>query len=380
MSNLNKRVSVLTNLSIFGSLNFGQNLTAFPLPENTNLGDWVMVNGMVYAYLTVGGISTWYPFSTPSRVYIHRQTVAADTWTVQHGLGTDDIWYQIQNADGQIMDVGKTKIDLNSFTVDLALAMTGTVIVVAADSINVPMVTALQATFANGVVVINENGIFVNGSKVVTEATAGTGSGGATAADIADLQAYINSAVAAEAAAREAAIAAIQTLLNSQDLNPALIDELLTRIRSDVGLWTSLTVDKVNVVDIVNTLTSTATDKPLSAAMGKELNDALAVEAAARASEPAARAAAIEAALIAFELDMSTYRSDKDASGVFVTIDRRRIDGTLFKRSVLSGGTSPTYTTRTVTYYAADGATVAATHVYNLGYSGTDLISEVWQS
>jgi hypothetical protein len=73
----------------------------------------------------------------------------------------------------------------------------------------------------------------------------------------------------------------------------------------------------------------------------------------------------------------NVYRSDKDANGVFVTLEYKRTDGTLFKKSVLSGGTSPQYTTRTVTYYDADGTTVLLTKVYTLTYSGDDLTSEV---
>lgn len=71
------------------------------------------------------------------------------------------------------------------------------------------------------------------------------------------------------------------------------------------------------------------------------------------------------------------YRSGKDANGIFVTLEYKRTDGTLFKKSVLSGGTSPKYTTRTVTYYAANGTTVLLTKVYTLTYTGDDLTSEV---
>ncbi len=76
---------------------------------------------------------------------------------------------------------------------------------------------------------------------------------------------------------------------------------------------------------------------------------------------------------------LSLYRTGKDSNGVYTTLQWKRADGTLAKQSVLSGGTSPKYTTRTVTYYALNGATVALTKVYTGTYTGDDLTSEVMQ-
>ena len=74
--------------------------------------------------------------------------------------------------------------------------------------------------------------------------------------------------------------------------------------------------------------------------------------------------------------ELSTIRSDKDVNGIFVTISSLRADETLAKRSVLSGGTSPEYTTRTETWYDTDGVTVLSTQVYTLTYDDGDLVSE----
>lgn len=77
-------------------------------------------------------------------------------------------------------------------------------------------------------------------------------------------------------------IQGLQTLMMSDDINLDTVQELVTRIKSDEGLITSLTTNKVNVVDIINVLTSTNTAKPLSAAQGKVLKDALDSETTAR--------------------------------------------------------------------------------------------------
>jgi hypothetical protein len=73
-------------------------------------------------------------------------------------------------------------------------------------------------------------------------------------------------------------------------------------------------------------------------------------------------------------------RSSKDAYGVFTTIEYDRADATLMRKSVLSGGTAPYYTTRTVTHYDATGTIInALTEVYTLTYTDGLMTSEVLQ-
>ncbi|WP_307188802.1 hypothetical protein [Caldicellulosiruptor owensensis] len=71
-------------------------------------------------------------------------------------------------------------------------------------------------------------------------------------------------------------------------------------------------------------------------------------------------------------------RLDQDVNGIFTKVIYYRHDGTKFMESVLSGGTSPQYTTRTETYYAADGTTVVETRTYQQYYnSNGEWIKEV---
>lgn len=76
---------------------------------------------------------------------------------------------------------------------------------------------------------------------------------------------------------------------------------------------------------------------------------------------------------------LSIVKSGKDNEGIFTTVTyKRKSDNTIFAKSVLSGGTSPQYTTRTLTFYNADGITVKATKIYALSYdTDGDLVSEV---
>lgn len=72
-------------------------------------------------------------------------------------------------------------------------------------------------------------------------------------------------------------------------------------------------------------------------------------------------------------------RSIKDNKGVFTTVTyKRKNDNTLYAKSVLSGGISPQYTTRTVTFYDVTGVKVLATVTYTLNYDlDGDWIGEV---
>jgi hypothetical protein len=72
-------------------------------------------------------------------------------------------------------------------------------------------------------------------------------------------------------------------------------------------------------------------------------------------------------------------RSEKDANNIFTVITyKRRYSATIFKTSTLTGGTSPSYTTRTVRYFAEDGQTIISTIVYNLEYDGDgELIRQI---
>ncbi len=78
------------------------------------------------------------------------------------------------------------------------------------------------------------------------------------------------------------------------------------------------------------------------------------------------------------QTDFKVYKSGKDANGVFTTVEYKRQDDTLAVKSILSGGTSPNYTTHTITYYGLNGTTAEKTTTRTLSYDADgDLLSEV---
>lgn len=75
----------------------------------------------------------------------------------------------------------------------------------------------------------------------------------------------------------------------------------------------------------------------------------------------------------------STYKLNPDSNGIFTELQYKRKNGTLIMKSVLSGGTSPKYTTRTETEYEQDGVTIKATRIYTITYTNDKVTSEVLQ-
>ncbi|WDU84194.1 hypothetical protein [Caloramator sp. Dgby_cultured_2] len=67
--------------------------------------------------------------------------------------------------------------------------------------------------------------------------------------------------------------------------------------------------------------------------------------------------------------ELTVEKSGKDSNGIYTQVDyKRKSTGKLYMRSVLSGGTSPNYTTRTVTVYDENGTTVLKTLTYTITY------------
>lgn len=76
----------------------------------------------------------------------------------------------------------------------------------------------------------------------------------------------------------------------------------------------------------------------------------------------------------------STYKLNKDSNGIYTEVQFKRQNGTLIAKSVLSGGTSPNYTTRIETFYTTDGITADGTYTYTRSYDvDGNLTSEVMQ-
>lgn len=162
-------VNHLGDLDLHGNLALVSQVTEFPL--NPRLGTMVMKNNCMYVYILVGNLETWYPYATATASYIHSQGLAAQTWTVNHYLNSQNLWFQVKDENGNILSVNKTDINLNTFTLNFTAPTLGTVIVVAPEKLDVPQIrTTGLIVGANEEVMLDSGGVRVNGIYLPTEA------------------------------------------------------------------------------------------------------------------------------------------------------------------------------------------------------------------
>lgn len=217
---------IYNDVALHGALVMSKNESGFP--ENPQVGTIIVKDFCLYAYIRIGGMETWYPFANKTNSYVHVQGEAALTWTVVHNLGTADVWIQVKDESGNIVQVGKTTIDENSFTLNFTQATKGTVVVVAPDTIDVPGVKATSINVANDSVIIDNSGVRVNGSYVLTSA---------------NIETQINNAVAVETSARIAADANLQSSIDAEVARATGVEGLLTNLT---------TTAKTNLVSAIN--------------------------------------------------------------------------------------------------------------------------------
>jgi len=160
---------VHSDLALQGALIMSKNEADFP--ANPTLGTMIIKDYCIYAYIRIGSMDTWYPFSRATRSYVHVQGAPSSAWIVNHQLGTADVWFQVTDSTGNIVFVGKTDINENSFQLDFTTATVGRCVVVAPDTISVPQLNATEINVANSSVIINNSGVLINGSYALTAAS-----------------------------------------------------------------------------------------------------------------------------------------------------------------------------------------------------------------
>lgn len=163
------------------------------------------------------------------------------------------------------------------------------------------------------------------------------------------------------------------TETGSADTVQSVIESLITKLKA--------VTDSASGADLIGATAITGlTGETVQALLEalKSYGDNLA--GVGRTTETVKGNAAAIATHMADTTTYSTYKLNPDSEGIFTEIQYKRPDGTLIMKSVLSGGTSPQYTTRTETEYEQDGTTVKSTRIYTISYDADgNVISEVLQ-
>jgi hypothetical protein len=220
---------VLNDLALYGALVMETDNSGFP--ENPQIGTLLLKDQVLYGYLKIGGMETWYPFANKTQSYIHTQGMDSLYWVVNHGLNTTNVWFQVKDQTGNILSVGKEDINANSFRLTFTAAARGTVMVVAPDTVDVPVVKASVIEVANGAVRLSSAGVDVVGSNVTVD-----GSPVLTAASI---QPQIDASIAA-------VVGAAPSTLNT-------LEEIAAQLQSDENAAAALATTVAGKANAVHT-------------------------------------------------------------------------------------------------------------------------------
>ena len=112
------------DLIITGSVSLSKNLTAFP--DSPRSGQFALVNGALYVYTTIESVQSWYPLTNEKKYYKHTQAIASSSWSVAHGLGTQDLMVAVyDNYNVSQIPSGIVFTDNNSITINFSEGISG---------------------------------------------------------------------------------------------------------------------------------------------------------------------------------------------------------------------------------------------------------------
>ena len=246
---MNNNINLLSNLSLYGALVFEVDNAGWP--ENPKLGTFIMKDNNLYGYLKIGGLETWYPFSHHTVSYIHTQAMPSTTWVVNHGLGTTNLFIQVKDNNGNIIGVGKEDIDSNSFRLTFTSAITGTVIVVAPDSIDVPEIKAQVLDIGNGSVLVNSGGIDVIGGVIRVD--------GNTVLTSANIQPQIDASIAAVVGAAPDALDTLKEIADQLASDESAVAALTTTVAGKANaVHTHVISDVTGLQNVLDTKAATS--------------------------------------------------------------------------------------------------------------------------
>lgn len=217
---------IYNDLALYGALIMSVDETGFP--ANPKIGTIMIKDKCLFAYIKVGDLETWYPFASKTNSYIHSQGLDSSTWVVTHNLNSTNLWIQVKDQTGNILSVGKQDIDANSFRLTFTSAARGTVMVVAPDTVDVPLLKASLIQVGQNVE-INTAGVYINGSPALTAA---------------NIQGQIDTSIAAVVGAAPAALNTLEEiaaqLANDQSAVSALTTVVSNKAAKDLSNVTTL--------------------------------------------------------------------------------------------------------------------------------------------
>lgn len=316
-------MNVLANLKFQGSSPILEHLTEFP--ETPQDGQMALIGGVVYMYTTLRGMSTWYPLTNEKNYFVQTQGQASTTWTVNHNLSTSDFVFFTYDENNNLLQADYEYVNDDSFKLNYTVARKGKVVIFyAVDSLNVDKSYGIKKlnyvaaqdqsvfTITDSLFVFDYIDVYVNGLKLNDSEYSHT-TEELTLNTPLNVDDYVSVTTYGQVDFREIGVrkeeyTAVQdqTVFNivhlegqvdafvngiilkttefTDDANTVTIgsplndgDEVILKVYDTVNSldnYTQIEVDqKVNTDDIVDALDTTYTAKPLSANMGRVLEE-----------------------------------------------------------------------------------------------------------
>ena len=168
---MSHNVQVLGDLELAGSLQFGKNLSDFPVVGKPR--EMVIKNGVPYIYTELvdgSGFFSWQPIGIKQASHLHTQGVASTVWTVTHNFNSTDFAYFVYDQNHHLVLANITMVDDNTAQINLTQAMTGTAVLFSLQYINSTTVAASSQlnlgtsslTTSAGVLNVNGNAVAFN--------------------------------------------------------------------------------------------------------------------------------------------------------------------------------------------------------------------------
>lgn len=139
-------MNVLTNLKFQGASPVLEHLTEFP--EQPYDGQMTLINGVVYMYTTLKGMSTWYPLTNEKNYFVQTQGLASTSWTVNHNLNTSNFIFFVYDENNNLIQPDYEYVNDDSFKLNFTVARKGKVVIFYA-------VDALQVDKSYGIKKLN---------------------------------------------------------------------------------------------------------------------------------------------------------------------------------------------------------------------------------
>jgi hypothetical protein len=171
----NNQIDILANLRVSGALVLDKDFNEFPV--NPKIGTLVIKDRCLYGYIKIGDLETWYPFATRTASYIHVQAVPMEIWEVSHNLGSEELWYQIKDPNGNIIYPSEIEyVSPDVVRVKFTEPAIGNALFVAPDAMSVPSLKTTRIEVGS-TVVIDTAGMTVDGERVLTRSVLNIGDG-----------------------------------------------------------------------------------------------------------------------------------------------------------------------------------------------------------